>query len=416
MIKSFKIVILLSVILGSSISSPGQIFENLGKKIERKVKQRIERKTDGTIDKGLDKVEDSANGRANNSQKKSPESDNPDASKGFGFSSKFDFVPGEKITFYDDFGVDAVGDFPAKWNTNGSGEVITINHMEGKWLKIPDNTLSFPETKGALPENFSIEFDLYYPYGVSRSPITFGFTEVRNPAKESIKHKKVFYFRIPPSVDNNIGYSTSLYSGRETTQAWPASKMAGKVMHVSLAINKQRIRLYMNENKVFDLPKAFEPGSLRNNFHFRAAELLPKPKEGFYVSNIRIAEAGLDARSQLLKNGKYSTSGIYFNSGSAVIKPESYGILKEIADVLKENSAMKISIIGHTDNDGGDALNMKLSRQRAEAIRAYLHKNFGVDSKHIKTDGKGASLPIGNNQTTEGKAQNRRVEFVKDLH
>lgn len=412
MAKNFKIMVLLAVTLGSSISSPAQIFENLGKKIERKVKQRIERKTDRTIDKGLDKVEEGANGKTND-QKEQNKPSNQDAGNGFGFSSKFDFVPGEKILFYDGFGVDAIGDFPAKWNTNGSGEVVTINGLDGKWLKLPDNTLSFPELPGLLPENFSIEFDLYYPSGATRPPVTFGFTEVRNPAKESIKHKKVFYFRIPPSVDNNIGYSTSLYSGRETTQIWPANKMAGKVIHVSIAINSQRIRLYMNENKVFDLPKAFEPGSLRNNFHFRAAELLPKPKEGFYVSNLRIAEAGLDARSQLLKNGKYSTTGIYFNSGSAVIKPESHGILKEIADVLKENPVMKISIIGHTDNEGGDALNRKLSGQRAEAVGTYLNKSFGIDSKRIKTEGKGASQPIGNNQTAEGKAQNRRVEFIR---
>jgi len=400
MANNFKIMVLFSIILGSSISSSGQIFENLGKKIERKVKQRIERKTDQTIDKGLDKVEESTNGKVNNNQN-------------FASSSKYDFVPGEKILFYDDFGVDAIGDFPAKWNTNGSGEIVTINGLNGRWLKIPDNTLSFPEFRSSLPENFSIEFDLYYPSGVTRPPITFGFTEVKNPAKESIKHKKVFYFRIPPSVDNNIGYSTSLYSGRETTQAWPANKIAGKVIHVSMAINKQRIRLYMNENKLFDLPKAFEPLSLLNNFHFRAAELIPKPKEGFYVSNVRIAEAGLDARSQLLKNGKYSTTGIYFNSGSAVIKPESYGILKEIGDVLKENPAMKIDIIGHTDNDGGDALNRKLSAQRAEAVAIYLSKSSGIDNKRIKTEGKGTSQPIGNNETSEGKAQNRRVEFIR---
>src|SRR5690606_28109302 len=115
--------------------------------------------------------------------------------------------------------------------------------------------------------------------------------------KSSIQHKKIFYFHIPPTIKDNVGYSTSLYSGRETTQAWPANKMAGEVVHVSIAVNKSRIRLYMDDRKMFDLPKAFEPASLRNNLHFRAAPLIPKPNDGFYVSNLRIAEAGLDARS-----------------------------------------------------------------------------------------------------------------------
>jgi outer membrane protein OmpA-like peptidoglycan-associated protein len=130
------------------------------------------------------------------------------------------------------------------------------------------------------------------------------------------------------------------------------------------------------------------------------------------VSNLRIAASGIDARSQLLKDGKYSTTGIYFNTGSAVIKPASHGVLMEIANVLKETPDMNISIIGHTDNDGNEAGNIKLSKQRAEAVRAYLSDSFAIDSKRIKTDGKGASQPVGSNQTAEGKAQNRRVEFV----
>lgn len=407
-----NILFLLVTFIAGNLVARAQILGKLGKKVERKVNQRIDRKTDRAIDKGLDKVEAGVDGKPANGKNNKPQPGEQQSDPPSSVQSKFDFVAGENILFYDNFDVDAKGDFPAKWNTNGSGEVVSISRMEGNWLKVPDNTLSFPEIKGPLPENFTIEFDLYYPAGVTRPPVTFGFTEVKNPAKESIKYKKIFYFRITPSVGNNIGYFTSLYTGKENTQDWPANQMAGNKIHVSMAVNKQRIRLYMNEQKIFDLPKAFDLASLRNNFHFRAAELLPKPKEGFYVSNLRIAASGTDARSQLLKNGKYSTTGIYFNTGSAVIKPESHGIIMEIAGVLKENPGMKINIIGHTDSDGGDASNMKLSKQRADAVSAYLSKSFDIDSKRIKTDGKGASQPVGSNQSQEGKAQNRRVEFI----
>jgi OOP family OmpA-OmpF porin len=404
-----NIMILLLGLAAANLAAQAQILDKLGKKVERKVNQRIDRKTDRAIDKGLDKVEGTADSKTASVKK---EGSAKGQDEPFSASSKFDFIPGEKILFYDNFEVDAKGDFPARWNTTGSGEVVNIPKLEGKWLKVPDNTLSFPEIKNPLPENFTIEFDLYYPAGVSRPPATFGFTEVKDPARESIRYKKLFYFRISQSVDENIGYSTSIYSGREVTHGWPANKMAGKNIHVSIAVNKQRIRLYMNEEKLFDLPKAFDVNSLRNNFHFRSAVMVPAPKEGFYVSNLRIAASVADARSQLLKDGKYSTTGIYFNTGSAVIKPASHGVLMEIANVLKENPDMNINIIGHTDSDGNEASNIKLSKQRAEAVRTYLCDSFAINSKRIKTDGKGASQPVGSNQMAEGKAQNRRVEFV----
>jgi OOP family OmpA-OmpF porin len=402
-----KIMLLLFVFAAANAAVQAQVLEKLGKKVERKVNQRIERKTDRAIDKSLDKLEKGVSEKPAGEKKITDQQQDK-----FSAQSKFDFVPGETILFFDNFEKDAKGDFPAKWNTTGSGEIVNITGQDGKWLKVPDNTLSFPEIKSPLPENFTIEFDLYYPKGISRPPATFGFTEVKAPTQESVRYKKLFYFRISQSVDNNIGYSTSIYSGREITHDWPANEMAGKDIHVSVAVNRQRIRLYMNEEKIFDLPKAFEVNSLRNNFHFRSAVMVPAPKEGFYVSNLRIAAAATDARSQLLKSGKYSTTGIYFNTGSAVIKPASHGILMEIAQALTENPEININIIGHTDNDGNEVANLKLSKLRAEAVRIYLSNTFSINAKRINTDGKGATQPVGSNQTAEGKAQNRRVEFI----
>lgn len=392
-----------------------QILKKLEKKVERKVNQRIERTTDKAIDKGLDKVEGSVKESA---QSKKAEKTNSPISPTMGStgnyaSSKFDFVPGDKILFYDDFEQDAIGDFPVRWNTNGSGEIVTLKSQDGKWLKVPDNTISFPETNGKLPQNFTIEFDLLYPVSGQRPPVTFGFSEVSNPAKNTIQHKNIFYFLIPTSVKQFIGYSTSLYSGRENTMEWAVDKMKGKKIRASIAVNGNRIRLYMDEQKVFDLPKGFDNNAYRNNFHFRASPLIPKPTDAFYISNLRIAETGKDARSTLLKEGKYSTSGIYFATGSAQIKPESHGVIKEIADVLKENGDIKIEIIGHTDNVGTDPSNQKLSEQRAEAVKTYLSKNLKIVEDRISVSGKGASEPVADNSTTEGKSKNRRVVFVK---
>jgi len=95
------------------------------------------------------------------------------------------------------------------------------------------------------------------------------------------------------------------------------------------------------------------------------------------------------------------------------IKQQSYGVIKDIASVLKDNSSDNVKIIGHTDSDGNAGDNLSLSKRRAEAVKAELVKDFGIDPSRIQTDGKGASEPIASNTTAEGKANNRRVEFVK---
>ncbi|MGE5810604.1 MAG: OmpA family protein, partial [Ignavibacteria bacterium] len=95
------------------------------------------------------------------------------------------------------------------------------------------------------------------------------------------------------------------------------------------------------------------------------------------------------------------------------IKPESYGTLKEIANVLKENSSVKVKIVGHTDSDGNDASNLDLSKRRAASVKNTLNSEFGIDSSRMETDGKGESQPVTDNNSQEGKANNRRVELIK---
>lgn len=105
--------------------------------------------------------------------------------------------------------------------------------------------------------------------------------------------------------------------------------------------------------------------------------------------------------------------GILFDVNSEKIKPESFGTLKEIAAVLKENSSVRVTIIGHTDADGDAKKNLDLSKRRAASVKNSLAKDFGIDAGRMQTGGKGASVPASPNTTAEGKANNRRVEFIK---
>jgi outer membrane protein OmpA-like peptidoglycan-associated protein len=103
---------------------------------------------------------------------------------------------------------------------------------------------------------------------------------------------------------------------------------------------------------------------------------------------------------------------IQFDLNKATIKPESNELLGEIVDVFKENTHIKkVSIEGHTDNQGSDAYNQKLSDQRAKSVLDYL-VGKGIEAKRLTSKGFGESKPIGNNETEEGKEENRRVEFI----
>jgi outer membrane protein OmpA-like peptidoglycan-associated protein len=136
-------------------------------------------------------------------------------------------------------------------------------------------------------------------------------------------------------------------------------------------------------------------------------------KERLFITNLKVAEGGLDLRRTLISEGKVSTNGILFDSGSANIQAQSMGIIRQISQVLQQESGMILKIVGHTDADGEDTANMTLSKKRAEAVKNVLISVYNIDVNRLQTDGKGESEPMGDNTTSDGKAQNRRVEFIK---
>jgi OmpA-OmpF porin, OOP family len=341
--------------------------------------------------------------------------------------SKYDFIPGEKILHMEDFNGDAVGDFPARWNTNGTGEIQTIEGRTGKWLSPGKNTLYYPEYITDLPDNFTLQFDLVCSdnYSFYSSAFTVSCVALKNPAKEftrlirDVPKDGVDIWFHPQDANPSLGHSGySVWDNNERTVRNDASDEqfiskdpAKRLLKVSIWRQKQRLRVYLNEEKVWDLPRAFGTAKTYNSLLFAIEDARPSDK--YLFSNIRLAVGAPDTRNKLMTEGRFSTTGILFDINSATVRPESYGTLKDIAAVLTENTAVKVKIIGHTDNDGDAALNLTLSRRRADAVKESLTKEFGIDASRIDTDGKGATQPAAPNNTTEGKAQNRRVEFVK---
>lgn len=331
-----------------------------------------------------------------------------------------DFVPGENVIFSDDFMKDALGDFPAKWNTNGSGKVITIDGQGGRWLEVVHNSIINPLMDKALPENCTIEFDLFLQAdGQHTTPyIQFGVTNVKDILKEDLFYKDRFFMNINRYTETDgktveYGLKNDVVGNKSD---FPITSYANKVLHVAIAINKTRIRIYLDQNKLIDLPRALTP-EMRNNFFMNNNYVVPASELGMLVSNVRIANADVDARSllikQLMEEGKAVTNDILFDVNSDVIKSESFSVINQFGDALKSNPSLKIKITGHTDSDGNAAANIELSKKRAASVKKYLLTNYGITDDRVQTDGKGATQPVADNTTASGKAKNRRVEFVK---
>lgn len=115
----------------------------------------------------------------------------------------------------------------------------------------------------------------------------------------------------------------------------------------------------------------------------------------------------------LADDGRVAVRGILFDTGKATLKPESAAALGPIVELLKSDAALKLEIQGHTDNAGAAAANLKLSQDRAAAVKDYLVRTGGVAAARLTTSGFGNTKPVADNATEAGRALNRRVELVK---
>jgi OmpA-OmpF porin, OOP family len=183
-----------------------------------------------------------------------------------------------------------------------------------------------------------------------------------------------------------------------------------KINHVIIWVQNRRLRIYHKGAKVIDVPTNIYEGSKFNRLCFK---LYRGASCASYISNIKITTASPDMRSKLLTEGKLVSYGIYFDVNKDVVKPESYGTLKGIADVLSQNPDVRVKIVGHTDSDGADASNLDLSKRRGASVKNELVKTFGIDASRLESDGFGESKPVAPNDSPVNKSLNRRVEFIK---
>jgi len=321
------------------------------------------------------------------------------------YGNRYDFVPGDKVLVYDDFTDTDVGEYPAKWtvraipghNAGGGNAVEVVEIGKRRFLKSryqagqhQDSSLQFLRylVKGDMPKNFTIEFDT----DVAGS-VTVFFTDPHGWGGNQ--------------VEIGAGQQPGICRSDNSNGRFNA---AGGVQHVAIAVSGTQVKLYVGGERVLADPDGVVRPIARLGIEF------PEPSNEMadhqMIAAFRFAEGGKPAKQMLAGEGRIVTHGILFDTGSDVIKPESGPTLRSILSLLQEDPGLRFSIEGHTDDQGGAKVNGPLSDRRAGAVKTWL-VNQGVDTKRLTTKGLGATKPIDTNDTAEGRANNRRVEFVK---
>ncbi len=433
-----KIFLCSLVAFAFSTNSNAQFFKKLAKKAEkaaeRTVERRVETETSKKTDQALDSILEPGSGKKqspntpenpgnqpNTGNNPGQTSDTPNTTttgtQDIQVYSKFDYVPGDKQLFFDDFGYDFIGDFPSKWNTNAGGELVTLGDSPQKWLELKSgyNIYYIPDVP-QLPEEYTIEFDLA-AVGLDRQTssqakvaITLSNDDKFKPGSNNAYAEIPFcqYSAIGITVQNNINSKREI---RSTVKADIRDEVLENP-HISIAVNKLRYRLWVNEVKYIDVPRLVAPGAVIHTVKF-LANGFKDGKEKVFITNLKVAEGGVDLRRKLISEGKISTNAILFDSGSANLQPQSMGVIRQISQVLLQESSINLKIIGHTDADGSDTANMQLSKDRAAAVKNALVSVYNIDGDRLSVDGKGESEPVSDNNSPGGKAQNRRVEFIR---
>jgi outer membrane protein OmpA-like peptidoglycan-associated protein len=319
----------------------------------------------------------------------------------------YDFVPGSKVLFYTDFSEDKVGNF-ARGLKYKTGPAEVVERDGAKVLRATGRSEFLIPIGRKLPERFTLEIDILSPMPKDgehdvHEMFTFeGGPEVDRGAKSA----SVVWM---PSVAWIAGGGQSSPASQVTIPPAMRPSLRGNVAHLRVLMDSAYFKMYVNERRLYNIPELpFKRDSVIR-LMVNASE-----DEAVYLTSVRVAESETDVMyDALAAKGRWVTQGILFETGKANLQPESRPVLKEIASTLKKYGDLKILIEGHTDNVGAAASNLTLSDQRAAAVKAALVSDFGIDGGRITTKGFGDTKPAAPNTSATGRAQNRRVEIVK---
>ena len=446
----FATIVLLSICGTMQAQFGKRLGEAIKKSAENTTIRKAEQKTDQAIGKAIDKItdpdtykddgnnNDDANNKNENRQtntsvgtdSKNTDNANAEALPATQQSSrqdvkspemaynKFDFTAGDEIIFDDNHAGEQVGEFPSKWDlVEGEAEIAKMNGenviVMKKGCKIRP---LMKNIRNYIGDVYTIEFDYWFTLqkdGEYHGNYWLGLI----PEKETWHGYHKFDLSLPGYVSEwsrkqnqkqvNYRYNWQTTSAENRSGNREEIIEPGKWVHMSLSFNKRAMKIYVNENRIANIPNMADNVAWLQ-LHYDGGD---DHRHG-YIRNFRIAKGAVPLYDRMMTDGKIITYGITFDVGKSIIKPESMGEINRIAALMTENPDLKFSVEGHTDNTGNAASNQTLSDARSKAVVDKLTET-GVAAGRLKAAGKGQTSPIADNGTDEGRAKNRRVEFVK---
>lgn len=400
-------------------STEAQTLKKLGAKFKEKTEragERSDENVDDNIDKAVDNAFESAGNlfKKDNSKNETDDSSDKDEAPQADASesaeaenpaptaaspklwTKYDFVPGDTVIFEDILENEQNGEFPSKWDLKAGNVEIALFDDE-RVINFPSTSPAeivplMKETGDYLSEKFTIEFDAYFSEFCTRYHIElYDVVNQKNP-------DKLPSIQIDPRRIWIDSFGGTDIAEKKTYPYWE---------RVAISFNIRSLKIYFGEQRVTNIP------NLKGNptgFSIRSEQC--HEDQWSFIKNIRIAKGSMSLYDRVVTDGKFITNGIRFDVGKATIRPESMGVINQIHKLMSEHSDLSFSVEGHTDSDGDDASNQKLSEERAAAVKNMLVE-LGIDASRLSTKGFGEGAPLDSNSTSEGRANNRRVEFIK---
>ncbi|MCL5031160.1 MAG: OmpA family protein [Bacteroidetes bacterium] len=379
----------------------GDILNHVKDKAKEKVEQGIDKTMDNaTSGKKKDGTKNSNNANNNNgnSNSNNTAADNSNQVPTIISYKNYDFVPGDTVIFQSNLADEEVGEIPSQFTLSHGQMDIQVEDGE--------NVIHIPSGPGAtltprmstttyMPDQFTIEFDFKNEkFGLCHLMVDFGHRTYYSGG-EGITPGMTFDNTSVTWTLGDVSYPDELQKILDKPMQWH---------HIAIAINKTVGKIYVDQFRVANV----------NNLTGKPNNVTIDVNgyENSYIKNVRIAAGGINIYKKITTLTKIVTHGILFDVDKATLKPQSMGTINEIYNVLKRDPSLKFEIDGHTDNTGNAAQNLTLSQQRADAVKTEL-VSLGIDASRLTTKGFGDTKPMDTNDTPEGKANNRRVEFVK---
>ncbi|MCR5519258.1 MAG: OmpA family protein [Bacteroidales bacterium] len=430
-----KVIVIIAALLLTCMAANGQSFlKNLGERAKNAVENKISEKVENTVNRAVDKAAEKAEKKIKGKKGAEAEAKAAEVEKQVAEQetvaekpvekpvektvkkvqasyAKTDFVPGDEIFFEDTFENEKVGEFPLRWELL-DGYVETAEIEGRKVLAFTDDgigevtPLIKPEYAW-LPDIFTVEFDLFIApvneNGDSELSMIIHFFDA---GEKNNSTSKVYLWYRESDGSSNISWNLGNISGQKdlTVDVKNNPLALGEWNHFAFSFNKRAFKCYINGYRIINVPSMPVPAWLS----------LSSGSKYIYsgVSNVRIAKGAVPLYDRLMSDGKIVTYAITFETGKADLKPESMIEINRIAKLMKENPGLEFEVQGHCDATGSDRVNDPLSQKRAEAIVAAIVEQDIAEAR-LTPVGKGSHSPIASNSTEEGRAKNRRVEFVK---